>query len=291
MSNHLRGKATVVSHPNIALAKYWGKASYGHNLPAVPSLSVTLEGMSTETSVEFDPGLSADSLLLNGVAGGDGPTKRITSLLDRVRREVGSSTFARVASKNDFPTASGLASSASAFSALAVAAAKAAGLEMDAAALSDLARQASVSSARSVLGGFVELRAGTEGQTFLPAVQVAPQDHWDLAVVVAVTREGPKDVGSSEGMAHTAKTSPYFRGWVESAPAVFERVRAAVVARDLAMLGEAAEESALAMHAAAIAARPSVLYFTGATVEAIHGCAASALRGHPPSSPSTPAPT
>ena len=44
-------KATAIAHPNIALAKYWGKLEHGHNLPAVPSLSVTLAGMSTTTRV------------------------------------------------------------------------------------------------------------------------------------------------------------------------------------------------------------------------------------------------
>ncbi len=175
-----------------------------------------------------------------------------------------------MASANDFPTASGLASSASAFAALAVAASRAAGLDLSRAELSNLARETSVSSARSVLGGFVALPRGEAGQKFLAADEVAPSAHWDLSIVVAVTREGPKDVGSSEGMAHTAATSPFFAGWIESAPATFEAVRAGVLARDFDALGVAAEHlSALAMHAAAIAARPAVLYWTGATVDAI----------------------
>ncbi|MEZ4240891.1 MAG: hypothetical protein R3F59_32985 [Myxococcota bacterium] len=34
--------ATAVAHPNIALVKYWGKRDVALNLPAVPSLSLTL---------------------------------------------------------------------------------------------------------------------------------------------------------------------------------------------------------------------------------------------------------
>ncbi len=265
------GRATAIAHPNIALAKYWGKQPFGHNLPAVPSLSVTLAGMATRTSVAFEEGLARDELTLNGAAADENARKRVAGLLDRVRKASKTSLFARVSSANDFPTASGLASSASAFAALAVAASRAAGLASTPSELSDLARATSVSSARSVLGGFVELPRGERGDEVLSAREVAPRDYWDLAVVVAVTREGPKDVGSSEGMAHTAKTSPYFGAWVERAPSVFARVREAVLARDLTRLGEAAEESALAMHAAAIAAAPAVLYWTGATVEAIAG--------------------
>jgi diphosphomevalonate decarboxylase len=264
-------RATAIAHPNIALAKYWGKRVFGHNLPAVPSLSVTLRGMATETTVELDPALGEDSLELNGEAAAEGPRRRVAGLLDRVREKAGINTFARVTSKNDFPTASGLASSASAFAALAVAASKAAGLALSPSELSNLARQTSVSSARSVLGGFVELERGERDQSFLAANSVAPVDHWDLAIVVAVTREGPKDVGSSEGMQHTATTSPYFPAWVESAPSTFAAIKEALLARDFDGLGKAAEHSALAMHAAAIAARPAVVYWTGATVEAING--------------------
>ncbi len=261
--------ATAVAHPNIALAKYWGKQSFGHNLPAVPSLSVTLSGMCTRTTVTFDPALTGDELVLNDKPSEEGPLQRASGLLDKVRAASKVTSFARVTSQNDFPTASGLASSASAFAALAVAASHAAGLTSTNEELSDLARRTSVSSARSVLGGFVELLRGVEGDVVLSAREVAPRDHWDLSVVVAVTREGPKEIGSSEGMLHTAKTSPYFPAWVERAPSVFERVRRAVLERDLSALGEAAEESALAMHAAAIAATPAVLYWTGATVEAL----------------------
>lgn len=263
-------KRTAVAHPNIALAKYWGKQPFLHNLPAVPSLSVTLAGMATKTTVDFREDLAADELWLNGAPAGALETGRVRDLLDRVRQKSGVTRKARVDSANDFPTASGLASSASAFAALAVAASGAAGLDDGAAVLSDLARRTSVSAARSLFGGFVELRAGTPEDHVLSAAEVAPADHWDVAIVVAVTREGPKDVGSSDGMKHTTQTSPYFGGWVAAAPALFARVRAGVLARDLSAIGAAVEQSALAMHAAAIAADPGILYFTGATVEAIN---------------------
>jgi diphosphomevalonate decarboxylase len=269
-------EATAIAHPNIALAKYWGKRDFGHNLPAVPSLSVTLAGMATVTTVTFDPALSEDELTLGGVtyrAGApendDKPRSRVSGLLDRARAAAGVATRARVVSANDFPTASGLASSASAFAALALAASSALGLSWPAARVSDLARRTSVSSARSVFGGFVELAAGAPGDESLAAAPIAPPDHWPIRVVVAVTREGPKDTGSTEGMLHTTRSSPYYPAWVEGAPELFEAVKRAVLARDLEALGDAAEASALRMHAAAIAASPGLLYWTGATVEVL----------------------
>ncbi len=261
--------ATAVAHPNIALAKYWGKLETGHNLPAVPSLSVTLAGMATTTTVTFDATLGEDLFLLAGKPAAAGPAQRVTALLDRVRKASGRSERARVESANDFPTAAGLASSASAFAALALASLKAAGLPHDAARVSDLARKSSVSAARSALGGFVELPRGEGSEEDLPAASVAGPDHLPLRVVVAVTREGEKSTLSTEGMLHTQRTSPYYPAWVETAPALFGRIKQALLAKDLEALGVAAEESALRMHAAAIAACPGLVYWAGATVEAM----------------------
>jgi diphosphomevalonate decarboxylase len=264
--NQIR-RATAVAHPNIALAKYWGKREDGHNLPAVPSLSVTLAGMTTTTTVAFDPALAADTFSLAGAPAPLGPTGRVIGLLDRVRAISGVRERAAVSSDNDFPTAAGLASSASAFAALALAASAAAGLRWGPDQVSNLARKSSVSAARSALGGFVELRTGRAGDEDLWATPVAPADHLDLRVLVAVTREGPKPTLSTEGMLHTQRTSPYYPAWVQTAPALADRVREAVLARDLEALGVAAEESALRMHAAAIAACPGLVYWVGATVE------------------------
>lgn len=261
--------ATAIAHPNIALAKYWGKQPFGHNLPAVPSLSVTLSGMATKTTVTFDETLRGDELELNAERTTGLPLERVHGLLDRVRAKAGITASARVQSSNDFPTASGLASSASAFGALAVAACAAAGLELTLPELSDLARRTSVSAARSLFGGFAELAVGKEGDEALAASPLAGPDYWDVAIVVAVTREGPKDVGSSDGMRHTMQTSPYVEGWMKHAPTLYARIREGVIARDLTAIGPSVEQSALMMHAAAIAAAPAILYFTAGTVEAI----------------------
>lgn len=260
--------AIAEAHPNIALAKYWGKVPGSANAPAVPSLSVTLSGMKTRTRVELDPALSADELVINDRHADARALSRAAALLDRVRAEAGLTTRARVTSHNDFPTAAGLASSASGFAALAVAARRAAGLADDPSAASDLARRISASSARSLFGGFVELQAGVPGDdAFLPARRVAREDALDLRILVAVTTEATKDVPSTDGMNRTAKDSPYYAAWVAHAPTVFRRVHDAVLAGDLQRLGEAAEESAFQMHASALAA--GVIYFRGTTVDVV----------------------
>jgi len=265
----MSGVARATAHPNIALAKYWGKVDTEHNLPSVPSLSMTLDAMATTTSVGFGRGLEVDRVVINGNAASDGEQRRVSQLLDRVRDAAGIRTRAWVQSANDFPIASGLASSASGFAALALAATKAAGLEWDGARVSDLARRSSASAARSVFGGFVTLAAPPAGADFLAAQPLDGTIDWDVAISVVVTTLQQKKVGSTDGMAHTQATSPYYAAWVGRAPTLFERARQAVLARDIEALGTAAEESAFAMHACAMAAVPSLIYFSPVTLAVV----------------------
>jgi len=263
--------AVAEAHPNIALAKYWGKLAEGPNLPAVPSLSLTLAGMVTRTAVRLESSLTGDELTLDGEATAGRPVERVAQLLDLVwhgsEGADGPRPAVAVDSRNDFPTAAGLASSASAFAALAVAANAALGAGRSVEELSSMARQVSASAGRSLFGGFVELPAGRAGDGWLPAQPLAPADHWALRLLVAVTAVGPKTVSSTEGMNRTAATSPYYDAWVAGAAASCQQIREAVLARDLATLGPAMEASALRMHAAALGAAPPLLYWNGATVE------------------------
>jgi len=270
----LSGAATAIAHPNVALSKYWGKRAGSGRFPAVPSLSVTLSGLSTRTSVVFDGSAAADSLLLNGQPSSFGDLARAVELLDRVRAAAGEVRRARVVSRNDFPTASGLASSASGFAALTLGAVRAAGLDWDASRISDLARRSSASAARSLFGGFVELDAGPVAPTeddVLSARVVAAESAFPLVILVCVTTAKPKAIGSADGMATTLAMSPYAAAWLAEAPRMHLRLRDALLARDFVSVGELAESSALAMHASAIAA--GVIYWTGATLDVL-----SALR-------------
>ncbi len=259
-------RAGAIARANIALAKYWGKADESLNLPAVPSVSMTLDPLTTRTQVRFEDGLDADVFALDGEPASGKETARVTGMLDTIRAEADLSLHARVDSDNDFPTAAGLASSASGFCALAAAARAAAGLPFDRARISALARAASVSAARSAFGGYVELPLADAGDADHAARQLAQPDHWDLRIVVAVTAEGRKQIGSTRGMLHTSQTSPYYDAWVEVSPRLAREVREGLLARDLQRVGAAMEHSTLSMHACAMAADPTVIYFRPATL-------------------------
>ena len=268
----MSAEVVAIAHPNVALSKYWGKREIEGNVPAVPSLSVTLEGLATRTRVRWQRDLAFHHVVLDGRELAGAPAQRANALLDRVRSAAGLRDHAFVDSRSDFPAASGLASSASGFAALAVGATRAAGLDWDDAQVSDLARRSSASAARSVFAGFVELD-GTVARA------VAPPNYLPLVVLVCVTTEAPKLVGSTEGMRITMERSPYARAWLEEAPRLHARLRDALLARDFEHVGALAESSALAMHASAIAA--GVIYFNGATLAVLSAVRALRHDGTP----------
>lgn len=254
---------------NIALAKYWGKSDLRYNLPAVPSISLTLDGLLTETTVQLDERLKADRVHLDGRRASAKEAGRVVEMLARLRKESKSVLFARVDSTNHFPTAAGLASSASGFAALSAAASKAFGLRSSNKRLSAMARWSSASAARSIYGGFVELPAGKSGDSLLAAKKIAPEDHWDVRIVVAVTAKGPKKVGSTEGMERSRKTSPIYDAWVEAAPGLTRKLRRAVKAKDLEGVGSIMEQSTMSFHACAMSSSPGILYWQPATIAAL----------------------
>jgi diphosphomevalonate decarboxylase len=262
---------------NIALVKYWGKRDARLNLPAAGSLSLTLDALVTTTQVTFDAGLAGDELVLDGAPARPAELARTSEFLDLVRAAAGLTARARVVSKNEFPTASGLASSASGYAALAVAAAGAAGVAMGPRALSILARRGSGSAARSVFGGFVRMHAGhpapgtgdDDGSGAFAEPIGSPLTAQVRMVIAIVGGGAPKAHGSRDAMDHTAATSPLYRAWVELVPRDLAAAEAALAAGDLAQLGEITEGNALAMHASAIAARPAVIYWQPATLAAV----------------------
>ena len=260
-------KATAVANPNIAFIKYWGKADEALNLPANPSLSMNLAGLTTVTTVAFRPGQASDMITIDGQSAAGEVRQRVVAHLDRVRDLAGIDDSAWVASRSDFPVGTGLASSSSAFAALSLAASRAAGLQLEEAALSRLARLASGSACRSVPAGFCLWQGDTDQDSY--ARQVAPPSHWALCDVVAVVSRAHKAVGSHAGHA-LASTSPLEGARLAAVPGLLSAVRAAIEDRDLVALGDAAEQDALAMHGVMMTSRPSLLYWLPPTLSVMH---------------------
>jgi diphosphomevalonate decarboxylase len=256
-------QGTAIAQPNIALIKYWGKRDIKRNLPAVGSISITLRDLFTRMSVEFDETLAADTLAVNDVPDVK-MLPRLSACLDRVAGK--KRLRARIMSNCNFPIAAGLASSASSFAALTVAAAEAAGRSMSTPELASLAGQASGSAARSLLGGFVELRNTDDD---IGVSKLCAAEEWPVTVVVAITETGPKPVGSTEAMEISRETSPFFSNWVEQQEQDLNTARAAIAARDFQALAEIAEHNCLKMHSIMWASRPPVVYWNVATMRCL----------------------
>jgi diphosphomevalonate decarboxylase len=257
-------KATAIAHPNIAFVKYWGDADDTLNLPTNPSISMNLSDLRTATTVAFGAEMEGDTLVINDVPAGAAALLRVSQHLDRVRALAETRWHARVVSRSNFAAGTGLASSASAFAALTLAATEALGLSLSQAPLSSLARTGSGSACRSIPPGFVEWAAGDNHETSF-AQTIAPPEHWALCDCIAILDTTHKTVGSREGKAR-APTSPLHRMRVNGAVARVEACKAAILARDLQCLGEVTETESVMMHAVAMTSCPPIYYWTPDTL-------------------------
>lgn len=260
--------ATAKAHTNIALVKYWGKKDQDLIIPQTDSLSLTLNEFYTTTTVNFDNHLTSDLVAIDQHILSKKEAQKVAHVLDIVRQLSGIKSFARVDSINHVPTAAGLASSASAFAALAGAASVAAGLNLSSRDLSRLARRGSGSATRSIYGGLVEWQKGTDDDSSFaqPVLEIVDFPIEMLAVLVDTKK---KKVSSRSGMQSSVETSPYYDAWRQVVANDMVAIKKAIKAKDIDQIGHIAEENALRMHALTFSADPGFTYFNGETLTII----------------------
>ena len=256
--------AEAIANPNIAFIKYWGDKDSRLRIPVNGSISMNLDNLFTRTRVSFDPVLKSDELRLDGEIVSGLPHERVSKFLDHVRQMAGISDYARVESENNFPTGSGIASSASAFAALSLAASTAAGLQLGEKELSRLARRGSGSACRSVPGGFVEWRVGEDDASSY-AFTIAPPGHWELHDCIAVVSHEHKDTGSSQG--HLLANSSMLQSVrVGDTSRRLDICRQAILGRDFDAFADIVELDSNLMHAVMITSQPRLIYWQPATL-------------------------
>lgn len=256
--------STALAHPNIAFIKYWGNRDNTLRLPMNGSISMNLDGLSTRTTVSFQPSLPFDQLIINGREVTGAGLNRVAYLLDIIRGMADIHERAEVITENNFPSGAGIASSASAFAALALAGSKAAGLNLSEPELSRLARRGSGSASRSIPGGFVEWQAGTtDADSF--ASSIAAPEHWKLADCIAIVSATHKKTGSTEGHA-LAPTSPLQAARVADAPRRLDLCRDAILNRDFDALASIVELDSDMMHAVMMTSTPALHYWQPASL-------------------------
>ena len=271
--------ATALANPNIALIKYWGNRDQEQRLPANGSISINLDSLHTRTQVTFEPEFEDDRLEVNGQDLTGPALLRVSRHLDLVREMSGVRQAANVVSENNFPMGAGIASSASAFAALTLAASAAAGLLLDERELSRLARRGSGSACRSIPGGFVEWQPGTDDESSF-ACSLAPADHWELVDCLVIVSRAHKPTGSTQGHA-LADTSVLQPARVADTPRRLAICRQAIQERDFAALSEVVELDSNLMHAVMLTSTPPLHYWQPETLEVMHALRAWRVQGTP----------
>lgn len=257
---------------NIAFLKYWGKLppsgdDLDRNLATNASLSMTLKNAVTETTVDAASS-DRDELWINGTQANPNDIAKISKHLDRVHAYFDRPRRAcRVVSANNFPAGAGIASSASAFAALTLAAAEhliggpgtREWVSSTTADVSALARRGSGSACRSVAGPYMKWDG--RHATTIPSP-------WKLHDTILIVSAAHKGVPSSEGH-KTAETSPLFETRLTRLPARLAAMEAALAAQDLGRLGPLLETEALEMHAVARTGVPPANYLLPETLRLV----------------------
>ena len=265
-----QSEITAIAHPNIALAKYWGKKDAILNIPAMDSISITLDQLTTQTTLVIDKNLNQDEFLLNNEVAKESDRLKVSQFLDLFRNKSNIKSYLRIISENNFPTSAGLASSASGFSALAIAANSIFQTNLDKREISILARQGSGSAARSIYGGYVWMHSGNlqDGSDSF-AEQIADENYFPLSIIVLVTSNNKKEIPSRIGMQYSAQTSPFYQAWLDTTKNDIEQMRSAILNKDFETLSEISMESCLKMHSVMMTSKPSLLYWNKVTFSII----------------------
>jgi diphosphomevalonate decarboxylase len=261
--------AKVSAPSNIAFLKYWGKQSVAGQWPAGDSLSMTLEHSRSTVKITASE-TAKDDIRIAGIIQGEG---KVLQHLEYLRRTLGFAEHVTLESSNNFPSECGIASSASSFAAITIAAisfwtksssfAELAANGFDRQRLAHLARMGSGSAGRSLWGGYVQwLAGGQEDQQVLEPLIAA--EHWDLSDLIVVLARGKKPVSSSE--AHrSAWSSPLFRPRLAGLRERGDRMIAALRKQDIEALGPLLEDEALEMHSVMMTSSPSANFWTRET--------------------------
>lgn len=256
-------KATFQACTDVALIKYWGKKNEQLRLPENGSISITLADLHTITTVEFSSSYNQDEIIIDNEQL-DIEVNRVIEHLNRIRQLANTALRAKVVSQNNFPKSTGLSSSGSGFAALTLAACTALNLNLSDKEMSILARQASGTACRCVIGGFVEWLDGNTSDTSY-STAIFSNQHWDIRDVVAVVDSNIKDISSTAGHT-TAQTSNFYQTRLQHINRKINQIKKFIKSKDFTQFGELIEQECLEFHAILLTSKPSLIAWQPGTI-------------------------
>jgi len=257
-------EVTAIAHPNFALIKYWGKTDSVNNIPAMSSISLTVDTLTSTTKISQQPQMQENIWELNGERQPD--LGQLLPTLDYLSKVGKVNEPCLIQSDNNFPTAAGLASSASGVASIVVAYNRLFNLGLTNQQMGKAAMLGSGSAPRSLLSGIVllDIENQCDCQT------LAEPNQWSLSVIVCITDDQRKTMSSREGMEISRETSPLYESWLENNTHHIKRAKKAINDRNLKALGQVAEENCKQMHEVMKTSNPSINYMTHKTIDCIN---------------------
>ncbi|KAK6089205.1 hypothetical protein P3W45_001806 [Vairimorpha bombi] len=242
-------KASVVSNPNIAIIKYWGKENVDSNISSNPSISFQLTKLTTNTSISYSDN---DEFIFNeGLPSSF--SKKMQYIVNLFRKTVSDFIPIRIESVNNFPHSCGIASSASGYSALVRALDKFYKTNFSDRDLSMLARECSGSASRSIPKGIVLCTK---------------------EILLINIDSDPKKVSSTEGMCRTQQTSFFYRERLGRINDKIELCREYIKTRDHQSLFKMIMRESNEVHAIMFESYPPIRYINDKgfnIMERVHG--------------------
>ncbi|XCI74808.1 MAG: diphosphomevalonate decarboxylase [Flavobacteriales bacterium] len=279
-----QGKVTSKSPSNIALIKYWGK--YPEQIPVNPSISYTLNQCHSETQLyyKFQEDRKKKFSVQFLFAGKSRP-EFLTKILVFFEKISPYCPYLydfdyTIKTNNTFPHSSGIASSASAMSALALCLVQ---LEQKLGYIlttedylqkaSFLSRLGSGSACRSIYPGLViwgshKAIKGSDDYYAIPYPYEIHEAFTNFQDTIMLIDEGAKKVSSSQGH-ELMHRHHYTQKRAESAYENLERLIPILKTGDLESFGELVEHEALSLHAMMMCSRPYFILMKPNTLHVI----------------------
>jgi len=273
--------ATCVAPVNIAVIKYWGKRDTKLVLPVNSSMSGTLDtkAMRSRTKITASRSIGTHQMTLNGKSVSVTGNKRLMAVIKSLLAMAGDYVVdgkvvikasewpefgLDIVSDNNFPTAAGLASSASGLACFTKCLAKVYQIpDTKLTELTGVARQGSGSACRSLHGGFVawEMGSKSDGSDSV-AKQIVGENHWpEMRVLICVVSKGEKKIGSTSGMQQSVETSPLLKERAANVvPKRMEEMEKAIKAKDFQAFAKLTMCDSNQFHAICLDTDPPLFY-------------------------------